>query len=435
MLGVKTGKGWNLPLMALLDIYVIWIITSIPGLAISPIEGKLATIFPGTSHLAIQMITTAPSLAAIPFIFLGGALGTRFNNVKLLNWTCIIYAIAGALFLVANEMWQLIALSFICGIGAGIISPLSVVFVSNIFIGKYRTKQFGLTSAILNVALMFAVIATGYLAQINWRFPFIMYLIPIIPVILTPFLKKYVNEPKDDPASRDKVKFKFSQQCDVKALIKYCLYYLFVTTALASISLYIPFLIKSSGTAGDLTSILFVGIMASGFILNWLIKKLKKGVYEIILIAMAVGFLLIFITKSPIIIGIGILIAAFFYGIAQPYCYDRCSVISTPVASTLTMAYLISMNSVGMILSPFIVSFMGKILRTSASTHPEFPYQFYFIIIVIAAGFVLFRRITRDKKNKTVIAANPVNTTSETTNDTPIAKAENKDVNDAPNSK
>ena len=161
--GVKTGQGWNLPTIALIDIYIIWIITSLPGLAISPIEGKLTQIFPGTTEIETQWLTLMPSLACIPFIFIGGTLGTKINNMKLLNWTCLIYGIAGALCVVADAMWQLIALSFVCGIAGGIISPLSTVLISNIFIGAYRSKQFGLASAILNVVLVLAVIATGYL--------------------------------------------------------------------------------------------------------------------------------------------------------------------------------------------------------------------------------------------------------------------------------
>ena len=52
-MGVNTGKGWKLPWIILIDIYIIWVVTSIAGLAISPIEGDLKTIFPeiGRAHV------------------------------------------------------------------------------------------------------------------------------------------------------------------------------------------------------------------------------------------------------------------------------------------------------------------------------------------------------------------------------------------------
>ena len=160
-MGVKTGKGWNLPIIVLVDIYIIWVVTSIAGLAISPIEGELKTIFPGSTELEIQLITTMPSLACIPFVFIGGALGTKFNNLWIINISCLLFFAAGCLFFIADSMWELIALSVVAGIGAGALSPLSVTVLSNIFTGKYKTRHVGITSALLNAVGMLTVIVTG----------------------------------------------------------------------------------------------------------------------------------------------------------------------------------------------------------------------------------------------------------------------------------
>ena len=55
MFHIKSGYGNNtLPLWAVFNLYVIFICTSLPGLAISPIMGDLTKIFPGTSHLSLS---------------------------------------------------------------------------------------------------------------------------------------------------------------------------------------------------------------------------------------------------------------------------------------------------------------------------------------------------------------------------------------------
>ena len=108
-MGVKTGKGWNLPWIILIDIYIIWVVTSIAGLAISPIEGDLKTIFTGSKDIEIQLITKMPSLACIPFVFLGGLLGTKFNNLWIINISCLMFFVAGCLFFVADKTRELIA--------------------------------------------------------------------------------------------------------------------------------------------------------------------------------------------------------------------------------------------------------------------------------------------------------------------------------------
>ena len=143
MRGIKSGYGnGTLPLWAVFNLYVIFIITSIPGLAISPIMGDLQKIFPGTSQLETQFLTLGPNIAAIPFVFIGGWIGTKFNNMKLLNWTCLFYGIGGALFFIAPNMITLILLSFLIGIAAGIVSPLSTAFIADLFeIGRASCRE------------------------------------------------------------------------------------------------------------------------------------------------------------------------------------------------------------------------------------------------------------------------------------------------------
>ena len=403
-MGIKTGQGWKLPIIAFLDVYIIFIITSLPGLAISPIEGKLATIFPGTSHLEIQMITTVPNFACIPFVFLGGALGTKFNILKLVNWASIFYAIAGALCLFATEMWQLILLSLVCGLCAGVLSPLSVVIISKIFMGSYRTKQFGYTSATLNAVLVVSVIATGYLAEINWHLPFLLYVVPVIPIILYPWLKKYVPEPEKDKklSGAPKVKFKFANECKVPTLIRICVEYFWLNFALASFSLYIPFLVQSyghdSGMAGDLTSVIYAGIMISGFTLSWCLKILKRTTWDMILLFTSIGMLLMIVSRNPFIMGAGIFIASIGYGIGQPHAYDSVSKISTPRANSLALSFLMIMCSIGMVICPFIIDPIGKLLHLSH--FPTYPYWFCLIISVIGWLGVLFRRLILQGKEK-----------------------------------
>lgn len=398
MKGIKTGYGnATLPFWAVFNLYVIYIITSLPGLAISPIMGDLTKIFPGTSQLETQFLTLGPNIAAIPFVFLGGWIGTRFNNMKLLNWTCLFYGIGGALFFFAPNMLTLIILSFLIGIAAGIVSPLASAFVADLFSGKQRTKQYGYTSAVLNLVLMVCTIATGYLAKISWRLPFLVYLLPLVPLFFAAHFKKYIKEPSDirknDAAKlgTPKVKYKFSENVNMPMLIRYCLFYFFITMVIAAISLYVPFRFTNSGTAGDLTSILFLGIMASGFTLNFALKFIKKNVALWVMIFVVAGFALMALCKEAAIVGIGILLASYFYGVAQPYYYDRLSVVSTRVALTLTMAWFAVMDSIGNVAAPFILDGIAKIFHKSTSTDPNIAFQICLVLSVLALVAVALR--------------------------------------------
>lgn len=416
MSGIKSGYGNStLPLWAVFNLYVIYVITSIPGLAISPIMGTLQTIFPGTTQLETQFLTLGPNIAAIPFVFLGGAIGTRFNNMKLLNWSCIFYGIGGALFFFAPNMITLIILSFLIGIAAGVISPLASAFIADMFNGEERSKQYGATSAMLNVVLMVSVIATGYLAKINWRLPFIIYLLPFVPLFFAAKFKNYIKEPV--PATKTvaavaKPKMKFSQETNVPALIRYCIYYFIITLIVAAISLYVPFLFKSSTTAGYLTSVVYLGIAASGFTLNWCLKFLKKNVALVVIFAIFVGMALIWVTQEVVVVGIGIFITSYFYGIAQPYYYNQLSNMSSRAALTLTLAIFAIMNSCGAVFAPFIIDGLAEVFKDSASTDPLVAFKICVGILFVSTIVVLIRQIIVRRKAAPAVASKPTDSSN-----------------------
>lgn len=397
---IKSGYGNNyLPFWAVFNLYVIFICTSIPGLAISPIMGDLTRIFPGTTPLESQMLEIGPNIAAIPFVFLGGWIGTRFNNNKLTTWTCVFYGIFGILFFFVPNMICLIILSFLIGIAAGILSPLASAFIADMFGGKKRTAQYGYTSATLNLVLMLCTIATGYLAKISWRLPFFIYLLPIVPLFFAKHFKKYISDPsqikKTDAAANGgkKVHYKFSQQVNMGMLIRYCVYYFVITFVIAAISLYLPFRYTNSATAGDLTSILFFGIMISGYLLNWCLRIMKKGVAIICMIFIAGGFLLMTVTNEVILVGIGIFISTFFYGIAQPYYYERLSTASSRIALTLTLAWFASMDSIGNVVAAPLIDLIVKIFHRSTTTDPNLAFWLCTIISFVSLVIVIIRKI------------------------------------------
>lgn len=400
MKGIKSGYGNTmLPLWAVFNLYVIYVCTSIPGLAISPIMGDLTKIFPGTSQFETQLLEIGPNVAAIPFVFLGGWIGTKFNNNKLTAWTCLAYGIAGVLFFFVPNMMLLIILSFLIGIFAGILSPLASAFIADMFQGKARTAQFGYTSATLNLVLMGCVIATGYLAKINWRLPFAIYLLPFIPLFFAKGFKKYITDPtkirKNDAKAQnvDKVHYSFRKEVNVGMLVRYCIYYFVITFVIAAISLYIPFRYTNSAVAGDLTSILFFGIMASGYTLNWILRFLKNKVAIIVLVATAIGFLMMSITTNVVVVGIGILLATYFYGVAQPYYYDKLSVASSRIALTLTLAWFASMDSIANVVAAPVIDGIAKLMGSSTSLHPVIAFKICMWLSIAALVVVIIRKM------------------------------------------
>lgn len=140
---IKTGQG-NMTLQKLIAIYSISMVTSLPGLAISPILGKLESIFSSTSELQLQMLESLPSFIIVPFILLAGRMSLYFNTKKLLITGLAIFSACSIAYPFADRMWALLLISGLLGIGAGLVIPFSTGLVADYFSGSYRTNNWAM---------------------------------------------------------------------------------------------------------------------------------------------------------------------------------------------------------------------------------------------------------------------------------------------------
>lgn len=397
---IETGQG-RIPLITLLGIWSISALNALPGLAVSPILGDLQKIFPKSSELDIQMLSSLPSLMIIPFLLLSGKLTERIDSIRLLRVGLVIFVASGVLYLMSNAMWQLIAISALLGVGSGLIIPLSTGLIGRFFVGRFRTKQFGLSSAITNLTLVVATVVTGYLAEIQWHLPFVVYLLPIISIILSFQLRKSLKQaPEPSPVVdatnnglRPNVVLGRSGIGE-RHLIEIMLFYGLVTYLVVIVSLNLPFLIEErglpSGLSGTFISLFFLAIMAPGFILNWFLDLMGRATQLWAMLMIVVGLGLIVATGNEWLVGLGCVLSGVGYGIIQPIMYDRTTHISLPQKSTLALACVMAMNYVAILVCPFVIDFFKMIFNS----HSElFAFQLNTILAAITLiGALLYRK-------------------------------------------
>lgn len=398
---IKTGQG-AIPLIILIGIWSISALNALPGLAVSPILGKLSVIFPQSTELDIQMLSSLPSLLIIPFIILSGKLTEKIDYIKLLQIGLVIFTLSGVLYLLSNKMWQLIAVSALLGVGSGLIVPLSTGLISRFFVGPYRTKQFGLSSAITNVTLVLATTLTGYLAEVNWHLPFIVYLFPLISVFLSFSLKKNLNEQSLAPVKKQVSDEAGTQTAGfgkkgihTKHLIQLMSVYGLATYLVIIISFNLPFLMQeyhfTSGNSGLMISLFFLAIMAPGFVLNKIVAILKEKTKFFSFVSIAVGMLLIVLAPTDWLIGPGCIFAGLGYGIIQPLIYDNTTHVAISKKVTLALAFVMSMNYLAILLCPFIIDAASNIIHIHTQ---QFAFIFNLIITVAAAIWAYAKRKT-----------------------------------------
>ncbi len=427
---VKTGKG-PISMMVVLAIWSLSLAVDLPGLAVTPIEGSLRSIFADATDLKIQMLTVLPNLIIIPFVLLSGKLSETKHKVTVITLGTVLYLAAGVLSIFTNSLNMLIILSCVLGAGCGLILPFSTGLIADVFTGKYRVKQMGIISAIGNIALVLATFAVGYLVagdlSHTWHRAFFVYLIPLLSLILIPFLNKipksdYAAQPADAQATATSTSSATTAATSTKAAapaqqtipavdadgfstkgqtvkggfyvgrtIWLLLAYFFFVFATCIPSYYLPnFKWISSEDASTMTSMFYFAMFVVGLALTPVMKAFKKTTFIVAAAMIVLSFaLFVFVPNSTAVYIIAAALCGIGNGIIQPIFYTKATeVVTSDSKSTLSLAYLQVANYVAISLVPVIVGAGEKIFHTTSTMFP-------FIFVGIATAVVLVAVIVR----------------------------------------
>ena len=382
---IKTGKG-TITLTALVAIWSVSAIVSLPGLAVSPILDDIDKIFPKAGELEVSMLESLPSLMIIPFMLLAGRWSVKRNKIRMLVIGTSIFLLSGIGCILSRTLTELIITSTILGIGAGIIIPLSTGLIVDYFTGDGRVRQLGISSAVNNLTLVVATTAVGYLADIEWHWAFAVYLLPAITLLLIPALSHSHPEPEpSDGAQNRQTKLN-------KRMIAGLMVFYFVITYLSLIVTFnTSYLTQQSGMpstdAGVIISLFFLAIMAPGFILNRIVRWLGREVNLWSLIVMGVG-LLIMSTSHPTFfrLALGAILTGLGYGVMQPIIYDKAATNAPPHLATLALSLVMVVNYLAILVAPFIIDSINRLFHTSSH---EFSYLVNGVLSLVIALITL----------------------------------------------
>ena len=396
---IQTGHG-TIPLITLIGIWSISALNALPGLAVSPILGKLSAIFPHSTELDIQMLSSLPSLLIIPFILLAGKLTERVNFIRLLQAGLAIFALSGVLYLLSGQMWQLIAVSALLGVGSGLIVPLSTGLISKYFVGSYRVKQFGLSSAITNITLVVATAVTGYLAEVNWHLPFVVYLLPIISLVLSVYLQRSMASEGSTSLTNDKAPADKEEDVDtgnskygihVRHLAGIMGVYGLATFLVLVVSFNLPFLMEeyhfTSGNSGIMISLFFLAIMTPGFFLNRIVGTLKEKTKFYSFLSIGIGLALIWISPKEWVIAPGCILVGLGYVVIQPVVYNQTTHTAISRKVTLALAFVMAMNYLAILLCPFIIDFFQSTVFHIKSQQFAFVFNLCISIVMLVISY------------------------------------------------
>lgn len=408
--------------MVVLAIWSLSLAVDLPGLAVTPIEGSLRHIFSDATDFKIQLLTVLPNLVIIPFVLLSGKLSETKHKIAVIVAGTVLYIAAGALSMASSSLSALIWLSCLLGAGCGLILPFSTGLIADVFTGKYRTKQMGIISAIGNIALVVATFVVGFLAAKSWHLPFLVYLLPLVSLLLIPFLKKIpaadlTSAPTADnnndnlaPSQKEGKRpvleipvadvdgFSTKGQTVkggfyVGRTIWLLLAYFFFVFATSIPAYYLPNLMPeyhmSTEQVSTVTSIFYLAMFVIGLFVTGTMKAFRKGTF-IFATALILGGLLLFVfTRTMALYVIASALVGLGNGLAQPIFYTKATeIVVKESKSTLALAYLQVANYVAISMVPVIVNFFEMITGSHTNL---FPFVMISVMVAIVLVFVIIR--------------------------------------------
>lgn len=399
-MNVNTGKS-PIAISILVAILSLSLVVNLPGLAVTPMLGTLAKIFPGTTQLEKQLLTMLPNLLIIPCLLLAGRLSLSHHKLTVITVSLLVYSLCGIAYLFATSMVQLIIISCMLGIGAGILIPFSTGLLADTFAGPERMRQMGYQSAISNLTLVMATYAVGLLSHGNWHLPFIVYLIPVVPLAMTPLLRKipdcdlYGECGNSSSAQTSDNSGEGTGKFIMSRLIATIAVYFFVTYSSIVISYYCPFLVEkenwSTDIAGTVTAIFFFFTFVPGFALKPIITTFGKNTLVYAVISLLIGLSLFAFIRAEWAMFFGAAFMGFGYGIYQPIIYNKATLtVTSPRKSTLALSIVLVANYAAIALTPVIIDGLRSALNAGGII--AFAFKLNFILTLVFAIVVVIKR-------------------------------------------
>jgi EmrB/QacA subfamily drug resistance transporter len=131
-------------------------------------------------------VTTAYMLSSTTIVPIAGKLADLFGRKLIYITGLLIFILGSALCGLSQTMHQLIWFRGLQGVGGGIMMPLAMIVIGDLFTGKQRARWQGVFGAVFSLASVIGPQVGGWLVDsINWRWVFYINLpVGVLAVIL-----------------------------------------------------------------------------------------------------------------------------------------------------------------------------------------------------------------------------------------------------------
>ncbi len=375
-------KTWQVKLTLLL----VSSLTIMSVITISPALPQMAIAFAGIKNAAfiVKMVLTIPALMIAIVSPVTGRLIDRRGRLKILRFALVLYAVSGVGGFFLNNLYYILISRAVLGISVGMSMTIVITLIADYFEGIQRQKFVGLQIAFMSIGGILFLVLGGILADIGWRYPFLIYLTSLLVLPLTIiFLREPAVVQKRNEAIQHLKAPPIIWLLFFNIMVMWIIFFL--------IPVQIPFYLKSIGVeknsligAAIAISTLFSAMSSFSY------SKIKArlsflSIFSIGYLLMASGFICIAFSNTYIMIIVAMMLCGLGMGMMIPNTNMWVMKIAPPEIRGKEIGKLTTFWFLGQFLSPVVIAPVLKNLSLSSTFM-----MFAALLFLLSVGFLFF---------------------------------------------
>ncbi len=305
--------SWKLKLTLLL----VSSLTIMSVITISPALPQMARSFSNANALfLVKLVLTIPALMIAVVAPIAGKLIDRHGRLQLLHFSLVLYAVSGVAGFFLNNLYTILLSRAVLGIAVGISMTIVITLIADYFEGIERQKFVGIQIAFMSLGGIVFITVGGLLADVGWRYPFLLYLssLAVLPLSLS-----FLREPQRTLQTVNNAPCKappFIWVLFLNTLVMWVLFFI--------IPVQIPFYLKSMGIEkSSLIGAAIASSTASSALSSISYARLKAHfnfltVFSLGYVLLAAGFACIGLAANYLFVLTGTVLAGFGVGMMIP---------------------------------------------------------------------------------------------------------------------
>ena len=389
----KHGKSLTVSILSLS------LLTVMAGAAVVPALSVIQEHFSDSNQMFVQMIISVPALFIVITNFIFPKLCKVFGAKALVLIGLLLYTLGGCAAGLFDNIFLVLLMRALVGMGVGIIMPLSTGLLSYYFRPEQQVGLMGYSSAMNQMGGVIATLLSGLLANISWRVSFLVYLMGLISIVLC-----LIYLPNDKITQDTGSKGKESQgQSGTAGIFRANIVYILAMFLLMSTFFIYPANFALETVSEGIIPQHYIAVIMAGmdFVafcggLLFVRAKLLLGAKTKFLapLCFLIGYLLLGLLGGWAGTLLGSIFVGFANGAGIPYIMSEASMKAGKAAATTVMPLISAALYLAQFLSPVLMSAVTAVFGENVAHLP------YYFAIVLAVLFILCSSLIPTGKEK-----------------------------------